>query len=69
MTTQDAPIQSGSDDADDAGRLDGIVEQCRVDLALGENPAPVSMLRQRLDQSGIVVTDTRFDALLARLLA
>jgi hypothetical protein len=67
MATQDAPIQSGSDDADDAGRIDGIIEQCRVDLSVAENPDPAAMLRQRLDQAGVVVTDAEFDTALARL--
>jgi hypothetical protein len=67
MTTQDTPIEHGFDDADDAARADGIVAQCRADLALGTTESPTDMLRLRLDQAGVVVTDAEFDALLDRL--
>lgn len=58
--TQDAPIQDGSDDATNQQQLDGILEQVRSDIRNGHtHESPEQLLRQRVRESGVDVSDER----------
>lgn len=67
MDTQRFPEQDGSLDATDEQRREGLIEQIQADIADGHVSDPAQMLRERLDESGIVVSDEEFLELLARL--
>lgn len=65
--TQDQPIEDGHHDATDAQRLAGILTQVRADLALGHSHDATELLRQRLGDAGIELSDADFDAETAKL--
>ena len=61
------PVEDGHNEANDNDKLDGIVEQMRGDMGQGNVLDIPDVLRQRLADAGITVTDEEFDALVARL--
>ena len=61
------PVEDGHNEANDNDKLDGIVEQMRGDMGQGNVLDIPDVLRQRLADAGITVTDGEFDALVARL--
>jgi len=65
MTTQDSPTQDGHDDATDRDRLAGLVAQVRADYLLGTTSDAAGMLRTRLSDAGVTVSDEDFDKLVA----
>jgi hypothetical protein len=67
MATQDGPVQSGSDDANDTERIDGLVDQIRSDRALGTGQDSERELRDRLVEIGVTVDDAEFAAILERV--
>ena len=56
-------VEDGAREATDEERTAGIVDQVRGDAARGNEEDVVQLLRQRLDETGIVVSDDRFEAL------
>jgi hypothetical protein len=61
------PQQEGALDASVNEKMDGLVEQIRADIARGDAEDAASILRQRLGDSGIQVTEEEFRALLTRI--
>ena len=61
------PVEDGHNEANDNDKLDGIVEQMRGDMGQGNVLDIPDVLRQRLADAGITVSDAEFDALVARL--
>jgi hypothetical protein len=61
------PVEDGSDDADENSRIDGIVEQVRQDIAIGNADDATALLRQRLDNAGIGFTEAELERLTARV--
>jgi hypothetical protein len=59
------PVEDGALEATDEERIAGIVEQVRADIQLGAQIDAGSLLRERLSDAGIAVTDARFASLLA----
>lgn len=64
---QDGAEQDGAGEATDDERIAGIVDQVRADILLGTQSDVISLLRQRLDDASVVVTDDQFVRLLARI--
>ncbi len=62
---QTGPVEAGHDDATDRAKLDGIVEQTKQDLALGNVSDADEALRQRLADAGLDVDEQEYAALLA----
>jgi superfamily II helicase len=58
------PVEDGALEATDDERIDGIVEQVRADILVGTQSDVESLLRQRLDDAAVVVTDDQFVRLL-----
>jgi hypothetical protein len=65
--TQDEPIMHGSTEASDESKVAGIVEQVRADVQLRDSEEPEPLLRERLDQVGIALTDERVAELVAEI--
>lgn len=61
------PVEDGSRDAGQGERIDGIVEQVRQDRALGNSGDDQAMLRQRLGDAGIRVSEAELKDLAARV--
>ncbi|MEO7006784.1 MAG: hypothetical protein ABI275_04420 [Terrimesophilobacter sp.] len=61
------PVQDGALGATDAERIAGIIEQICADLVLGMQFDAEGLLRQRLDDAAVVVSDDQFVALLAQI--
>jgi len=61
------PVQDGAREATDDERIAGIVDQVRADILLGTQSDVISLLRQRLDDAAVVVTDDQFARLLAQI--
>ena len=61
------PVEDGALEATDAERIAGIVEQVRADLVLGMQFDGEGLLRRRLDDAAVVVSDDQFVALLAQV--
>jgi hypothetical protein len=61
------PVQDGAREATDDERIAGIVDQVRADILLGTQSDVISLLRQRLDDAAVVVTDDQFVRLLAQV--
>ncbi|MEO6504680.1 MAG: hypothetical protein ABIW36_04095 [Terrimesophilobacter sp.] len=61
------PVEDGALEATDAERIAGIVEQVRADLVLGMQFDAEGLLRRRLDDAAVVVSDDQFVALLAQV--
>jgi hypothetical protein len=55
--TQDEPIMDGSTEATDESKVAGIVEQVRADVQLRSSEDTERLLRQRLDEAGLQVSD------------
>lgn len=66
-STQDDPIEAGAADATDDAKLDGIIEQVRGDIAVGNVADTAEVLRQRLEDAGLHIDDVDFAELLERL--
>ena len=66
--TMNTPVEDGHDEATEAAKINGIVEQMKGDLRAGHVDDTEVMLRQRFVDSGITVTDEQVDEILARLL-
>jgi hypothetical protein len=60
-------VEDGAREATDEERLAGILDQVRGDVALGHEGDAVQLLRQRLDDTGVVVSDEQFEALLLQV--
>jgi putative aminopeptidase FrvX len=60
-------VEDGAREATDEERTTGIVDQVRGDAARGNEEDVVRLLRQRLEETGIVVTDDRFEALVLQV--
>lgn len=65
MSTQDAPIEDGSGEASDDQRLEGIIQQVRADVALGNVDDARGMVRQRLEEAGMPASDSDIDAVMS----
>ena len=61
------PVEEGALEATDDERIAGIVEQVRADLEIGTQSDAEGLLRQRLDDAAVVVTDDQFASLLAQV--
>jgi len=61
------PIEDGHADATPNDKLDGIVEQMLGDVQQGNVSNVADALRQRLDDTGVVVSEAEFDAIVAQL--
>lgn len=59
-------VEDGGGDASEGARVDGIVEQVRRDLELGNADDASAVLRERLDQAGIRYSDAELAALAER---
>ena len=69
VDTQDSPIEDGSDDALEGEQIAGIVTQVRGDVAIGNEGDVEQLLRERLRDAGITVTESEFADLLAEVRA
>jgi len=67
MDNQTQPIEDGHDDAGTGEKIEGLLEQSRQDIAQGHIDDPADVLRQRLHDAGVTVSDEEFDALVSRL--
>ena len=56
-------VEDGAREASDEERIAGIVDQVRGDAARGSEGDVVQLLRRRLDDTGVAVTDEQFEAL------
>ena len=65
----DTPVEHSSGDADRHARIEGIIEQVRQDLVLGNAEDARSELRQRLGDAGIQVDEVEFATLAGRVSA
>ena len=65
MDTQNEPIQDGHDDASDAQKLEGIIEQVRNDVVLGYVDDVRTMVRQRLEDAGLAASANDVDAVVS----
>ena len=65
MNEQDTPIEDGHDDASQRDKLDGLIEQMRQDVALGNVTDIDDAVRQRLTDSGIDLDEQEFATLVA----
>lgn len=64
MTEMNTPIERGSDDADRAAKIAGILEQTRADELMGHTGDVGQALDQRLADAGISLDDDERDRLL-----
>ena len=67
MDIRTQPIEDGHDDADVAEKIAGLLEQTRQDLAQNHVDDVDDVLRQRLADAKIEVTDDEFEKLAAQL--
>ncbi|MEI5585490.1 MULTISPECIES: hypothetical protein [unclassified Agromyces] len=58
---QDAPIEDGATDATRAEQIRGILVQVREDMKMGHAHDEESLLRQRLADAGISVSDDEIE--------
>jgi hypothetical protein len=65
MDTQDAPIEDGHDEATDDQRLEGVIQQVRGDVALGNVDDVRAMVRQRLSEAGLDASESDVDAVMS----
>lgn len=65
---QNEPIQDGSTDALDDEKLAGIIEQVRSDVSLGNVDDVTNVLRQRLDDAAIDLSEADFAAARDRII-
>ena len=66
---QNDPIQEGSDDATNAAKVAGIVQQVRSDVGMGHVDDARNVLLERLSQAGAVVDDAELDDLVRQISA
>lgn len=59
--TQDAPIEDGANDASRSEQIRGILVQVREDMKMGHAHDEESLLRQRLADAGISVSDDEIE--------
>jgi len=69
VDTQNSPIEDGANDALESEQIDGIVGQVRGDVAIGNEGDVEQLLRERLRDAKISVTDEQFSELLAAVQA
>ncbi|MCD2441539.1 hypothetical protein LQ757_04525 [Agromyces sp. SYSU K20354] len=67
MDTQDAPIEDGHDDATDDQRLEGVIQQVRGDVAIGNVDDVRTMVRQRLSEAGLPALENDVDAVMSAI--
>ena len=60
--TQDAPIEDGANEATRAEQIRGILDQVREDVRLGHAHDQSELLRQRLSEAGIAVSEDELEA-------
>ena len=60
-------MEDGHDDASNADKLAGLVEQMRQDVAAGNVSDVEDALRQRLDDTGVELGEQEFAAVLASI--
>ena len=65
MDTHNEPIQDGHDDASDAQKLEGVIEQVRSDVVLGHVDDVRKMVRQRLEDTGLPASENDVDAVVS----
>jgi hypothetical protein len=63
--TQDEPIMDGSLEAGRGEKIAGIVEQMRADMQLRPREDSERLLRQRLDDAGIQLSDEEISRIAA----
>jgi hypothetical protein len=61
--TQDEPIMSGSTEASQDSKVAGIVEQVRADMQQRSAQDSQLLLRQRLDEAGIQLSEDEISRL------
>jgi hypothetical protein len=59
--------QEGADEATVREKIDGLVEQVRADFERGEIDDPAAELRARLAESGLPISGTEFERIVADL--
>lgn len=64
---QDDPVEEGAGEATDSERIDGVLEQVRADIALGQIDDPRAALADRLAEAGISVDADELAGLVASL--
>ena len=64
-STRDEPVESGHDEATDGQKLDGVIQQVRGDIALGNVDDVRTMVQQRLDEAGLPATPNDVDAVVS----
>lgn len=64
--TQDAPIEDGATEATRTEQIRGILEQVREDVRLGHAHDEAELLRQRLADAGIAVSEDEFERFVER---
>lgn len=64
--TQDAPIEDGALEATRTEQIRGILEQVREDVRLGHGHDEAELLRQRLHDAGIAVSEDEFARFIER---
>jgi len=69
VDTQNSPIEDGANDALESEQIDGIVGQVRGDVAIGNEGDVEQLLRERLSDAQISVSDEQFSELLAAVKA
>jgi hypothetical protein len=65
--TQDEPIMDGSTEAEDDQKVRGIVDQLAADLQLRPQEDSERLLRQRLDDAGIVLDDAEISRIVTSI--
>ena len=69
VDTQNSPIEDGANDANETEQIDGIVGQVRGDIAVGNEGDVEQLLRERLRDAQITVSEAQFSELLAAVRA
>lgn len=64
-STRDEPVESGHDDATDGQKLEGVIEQVRGDVSLGNVDDVRKMVQQRLDEAGLPASPNDVDAVVS----
>ncbi|MFE5670296.1 hypothetical protein ACFQ58_01675 [Agromyces sp. NPDC056523] len=64
--TQDAPIEEGATEATRAEQIRGILDQVRADVRLGHAHDEAALLRQRLADAGIAVSEAELEQFIDR---
>lgn len=64
--TQDGPVEAGATEATRTEQIRGILEQVREDVRLGHAHDEGELLRQRLDDAGIAVSEDELEQFVDR---